>query len=270
MDRETKEKRSGTSNDLQTLIELRKLQPDEHKQKENLKATLQCFTPSALLETKKKGEVVEVSRTGIMQLDFDYKDINCFEVEELKQSVFSLPFIGFCGLSCTGKGFYALALIAEPDKLADYAEHCFAVLLHHGIKADTSKGKKIENLRYVSYDCDMLIRNNPEPLHIKAFKPKQVLIKRLRKPFVKTPHNQNGALVSKQLEAVTGAMNGNRMMTVQKVAFTLGGTNDMDILEELKSCISNTSTYADDLESFLRCANDCFKAGTEKPLSLNT
>ena len=268
MDHETKEKRSGISNDLQTLIELRKLPPDSDKQKRNLKAILQCFTPSALLVSKKNGEVAELNRTGIMQLDFDYKDINSFDVEELKQSVFSLPFIGFCGLSCGGKGFYALALIAEPNRLADYAEHCFDVLQDHGVKADTSKGKKVENLRYVSYDCNMLIRHNPEPLQIKAFKQKPVLIKRLRNPLVNTDHKQNGALIRKQLKVLTEAMNGNRMSTVQKVAYTLGGTNDLEVLKELKNCISNTSTYADDLESFIRCANDCFKYGSQKPLTL--
>jgi hypothetical protein len=35
-------------------------------------------------------------------------------------------------------GFYALALIAEPDKLSDYAEHCFEVLKDYGIQPDES------------------------------------------------------------------------------------------------------------------------------------
>lgn len=29
-----------------------------------------------------------------------------------------------------------------------YAEHCFDLLDHQGVKPDRSKGKKVENLRY--------------------------------------------------------------------------------------------------------------------------
>ena len=94
---------SGVDDDLESIIALRKMDrtAENYKsQKVLMKSTLQCFTPAALLETKKQGMVKEISRTGIMQLDFDYNDIKEYEVEELKRCVFNLPFIGFCGLSC--------------------------------------------------------------------------------------------------------------------------------------------------------------------------
>ena len=263
-DKQTQTWKNGMSNDLETMIQLRRL-PAESEKKGLLKQTLQCYTPAALLAGKRKGEVIEISRSGIMQLDFDFKDISFFDVEELKQAVFELPFIGFCGLSCTGKGFYALALIAEAERLFDYAEHCFEVLLKYGIKADTSKGKKPENLRYVSYDANMLFRINPEPLHIKHFKPKQQVRKRIYKKASNTLKTGNSALVNSQLRIITEAVNGSRMSSVQKVAFTLGGTNDFQVLEQMKDCINQTPAFADDVESFIKCADDCFKNGTTKP-----
>ena len=59
---------------------------------------------AALLESKARGQVQKIHRTGIMQLDFDHESISEYDVEELKQCVFSLPFVGFCGLSCSGDG----------------------------------------------------------------------------------------------------------------------------------------------------------------------
>src|SRR4051812_33280714 len=90
------------------IIELRKLNMncrDYKEKKDQIKSSLLGYTPAALLESREKDNVIEISRTGMMQLDFDHNDIKDYNIEELKQAVFKLPFIAFCGLSCTGKGF---------------------------------------------------------------------------------------------------------------------------------------------------------------------
>ncbi len=166
-----------------TIYALRQLEKDHDEevindvdykiQKSKFKEKLTCFAPAALLQSRAAGKIIEIERTGILQLDFDYADIRDFDIDEIKQAVFGLPFIGFCGLSCTGKGFYALALIAEPERLSEYAERIFNVLMSKGIKPDTSKGRNVNDLRYLSYDANMLIRENPEPLRISNFKAKE-------------------------------------------------------------------------------------------------
>ncbi len=254
--------------DLDTIIDLRKLDRigSEYKiQKMELKSKLQCYTPAALLETKKKGMVKEIHRTGIMQLDFDYQDISDYDVAELKECVFSLPFIAFCGLSCSGDGFYALALISEPLRLAEYAEHCFSVLDKYGIKADTSKGKKVENLRYLSYDPDMLIRDNPEPLKIKRFvsKPEP---KQSGKQTNQVGYVGNDNLIRSCLNRLRDAVTGQRWQTVQQVAYTLGGTGERSLIYSIKSEIESNQEFAGEEDKYCRCAEDCFKAGLDKPL----
>jgi hypothetical protein len=78
---------------------------------------MQCFTLAGLLKTKKQGQVEELNRTGLMQLDFDYESIKDYDIEKLELAVFDLPFTAFCGLSCSEKkGFYALVLVAEPGR----------------------------------------------------------------------------------------------------------------------------------------------------------
>lgn len=265
---------NGQSNDLDTIIELRQLDRSANNykiQKGELKNRLQCFTPAALLASKKKDHVIEIERTGVMQLDFDYQDVCEYDIEELKRCVFSLPFIGFCGLSCSGDGFYAMALIAEPDRLSEYAEHCFAILHQgYGITADTSKGKKIENLRYVSYDSNMLIRENPEPLRIKRFQPKPAPIKTVYGNQPMRTYSENDALIRASLNRIKTAQTGQRWQTIQQVAFTLGGLGDPSIIHSIKAEIESNSEFNGEEEKYCKCAEVCFKDGSMKPLQHRT
>jgi VirE N-terminal domain len=253
--------------DLPAIISIRKLDKaasDYKLQKLDLKSRLQCFTPSALLATKAAGKLREINRTGIMQLDFDYNDIADYDIEDLKRCVFDLPFIAFCGLSCSGEGFYALALIAEPNRLSDYAEHCFEVLLNYGIKADTSKGRKVENLRYLSYDANMLIRYNPVPLCIKHFKAKE-LIK--NKSACNSTHLQNGnsnTVLNALLNQLKTASIGNRWQTVQKVAYSIGGLGNDNFLDEINNVINTTAVFTGEEIKYLKCAEVCFNEGMKK------
>lgn len=253
---------SGESNDISTIVDLRKREMSK-EEKLMLKATMQCFTPAGLLKTKKQGQIEEISRSGLMQLDFDYDAIKEYDIEELKAAVFDLPFVAFCGLSCSGTGFYALVAIAEPDRLEAYAEHCFDVLEGYGIPADTSKGRNVQDLRFVSYDCNMLIRENPEPLKIKQFRTKQVSTA----PTSSVDINHADKLINKALLQIKDATEGNRWQTVQQVAFTLGGLQNDSLLSEIKNIIRHSSQFTGLEEKYCKCADDCFKAGKTRPLA---
>jgi hypothetical protein len=255
--------------DLSTIIELKSLdrsQPGYEQRKRELKNTLQCFTPAALLRSKAKGQVEVIEPTGLMQLDFDYDSIKDYCIDELKAAVFDLPFIAFCGGSCSGGGFYALAVIQEPEKLFDYAMHCFDVLDRYGVHPDRSKGRKPENLRYVSYDATMLIKDNPKPLHIKHFKPKAAPKPiNYTNPLPKAVTGNRQAL--RAIEAIRTAPIGNRFPTVQKWAYTLGGYNDRSLLEQITDVIKCSSQYTGMEDKYLKCAVDQFSAGQSKPFN---
>ncbi|HEY8658804.1 MAG TPA: BT4734/BF3469 family protein [Hanamia sp.] len=266
---------SEFGNDFHIIYELRQLQKNYEDQKINdvdykikksdLKSKLQCFSPSALLQSRAKGNIIEINRTGIMQLDFDYADIQDYDIEELKQAVFSLPFIAFCSLSCSGKGFYALALIAEPDRLSEYAEHCFKVFQQYGIKADTSKGRNVNDLRYLSYDANMLIREYPETLRIKHFKKQEATKPSFVPNYTKKSFGGNGALINAELQKVLYANVGSRWQTVQQVAYTLGGLNDNSLLSTINQAINSNGSFTGEENKYLKCAEDCFRAGSQKP-----
>lgn len=261
---------SDFAQNMNTIMQLRKMNKDDHNYNANkvaLKSELQCFTPAALLACKAKDNVQVIERTGMMQLDFDYKDIKEYDIEELKQSVFSLPFVGFCGRSCSGDGFYALVLIAEPEKLSDYAEHCFEILKYHGINPDESKGKKVENLRYVSYDSNMLIRENPEPLKVIHFRRKEV---KKTPVYTTTPReykSNNTGLINKKISEVLNVAVGDRWATVQSAAYTLGGLSDPQAIYLIEDAIRSNSSFSGQEEKYLKCANTCFKEGLLNPLN---
>ena len=254
--------------DIDIILKMRKLDRESKTysiDKVNLKKIIQGYTPAALLKSRKKNNEVVIERTGLMQLDFDYEDIRDYDIEDLKQAVFSLPFVAFCSLSCSGKGFYALALIAEPERLCEYAEHCFEVFRSkYGIKIDTSKGGNVNDLRYLSYDANMLIRKDPEILKIKYFKAPEVF-----KPTYshKKAFPCKNPLINQATEALQNVQVGNRWKTVQKVAFTIGGLNDYSFLENIKQAINSNPAFTGEESKYIKCAEDCFKAGSEKPLS---
>lgn len=255
--------------EIEALRDLDIVNDPEYKQKSKVfKSKLQGFTPAALLESREKGNVKVIERTALMQFDFDYKDIKDYDIEELKQAVFyPLPFIAYCGLSCSGTGFYALALISEPEKLEAYAEHCFEILKEYGIKPDESKGKKVENLRYISYDKNHLFRENPDPLHVIKFRTK-------KKPtysaasFISFENNNEFIehRIKKSLESITQAQPGQRMNTIQRCAYTLGGFGKPELLEAIQAIIINNSIFYDQEPDFIKCAINCFNAGSLKPI----
>lgn len=261
---------SQFAKDLPALVELRKLDrnaTDYKIQAKPFKTGLQCFTPAALLASKAQGNVIEINRPGVMQLDFDYDSIKDYDLEEIKHCVFSLPFIGFCGTSCSGYGFYALALIAEPNRLDEYAEHCFEVFKADGIKADESKGKKSENLRFISYDANMLVRENPEPLHVNQFKTKQA--PKVNQPYTFTPsHNGNSnATLNAGLKELQDVQSGSRWETVQRVAYSIGGLNNYSYLQDIINTINRNPAFIGEEIKYCKCAKDCFNAGINKPFN---
>lgn len=256
---------------IEEICKLRKLNeqdPNYKKEKGNSKSKLQAYTPAALLKTKKKGELEIIERSGIMQLDFDYKDIKQYDIEELKQTVFNLPFVAFCGLSCSGLGFYALVLISEPERLEDYARHCFKILNKYGITTDESKGPKPENLRYLSYDKNMLHRENPEPLKIHFKERPQVKNKAANTKTIATYQNpKNGHKTPDNLiNKIENLKPGERTKGIQKYAYTLGGYGDEEILKIIQNIIRTRQVFQEKVDFFLKCAEDCFRAGSLKPI----
>jgi len=249
------------------LQELRALDfddPNYSKRSSLLKSKLECYAPAALLKSRKSGDTIVIEKTGIMQMDFDYKDVKDYDLAELKQAIFKLPFVGYCGLSCRGRGIYALVLIAEPERLSEYAKHCFEVFKSHGINPDESKGQNFTDLRYISFDENRLIRKNPKPLQITNFRAKERSKKDYACKSTSLRIDSPASLINKHLRALRKVQPGKRWPTVQIAAFALGGLSNPELLEKIKEAISNNDSFSGQEDKYIRCAEDCYNAGSEK------
>ncbi|GAB3421946.1 PriCT-2 domain-containing protein [Niabella aquatica] len=160
------------------IISLRNTSPFDanyNSLKKQIKNSLPLFTPSGWLLSRAKNRVRLIAHTGMVQIDFDWPTCEEYYIDDLMQEVFKHPFVGLACRSVSGRGFYLLIAIAEPSKQRQYVEHLFNVFADYGLRADTSKGANVHDLRYVSHDRAMLIRENPEPLFVKQFyKPKAI------------------------------------------------------------------------------------------------
>lgn len=255
-------------NDIVSLRNLDRNAPDYEKHKRELKNRLQCFALNELTDRKDV-----VSYSGLMQFDFDKKDCAGYDIGELKQAVFSLPFIAFVSLSCSGDGFYALAAIAEPEKQKEYALHIFGVLKQYGLSCDKSKGRNANDLRYVSYDANWLERDEVEPLRITHFKADKAVPVRKQHNYTTKSYNGNHApLIASQVQRIAQAQIGQRWHTVQAAAYTLGGRvwAGIDAHEGLNAvlqAIENNTAFSGEHEKYKECARVCFEAGRAQPMA---
>lgn len=256
--------RSRFADNMSDIVALRKLDPDSENyktEKRNIKERLQCFSPSALLTDRKD----VISYSGLLQIDFDPADVQGYDIDELKAAVFNLPFICFVSLSCSGNGFYALALIAEPEKQKEYALHIFDVLQEYGISCDRSKGRNYNDLRYVSYDANMQFKEEVEPLRIKHFKADKATTIRKQCNYTNKPFNTNHApLIASQANRILSAQVGQRWLTVQQAAYTLGGKGEG--LEQIEQAIYANQAFNGQEKKYIKCARKCFEDGRLKPL----
>lgn len=149
------------------VMPLRKLNYQGANYGQQLQALKYSLPLFALNELEKDRKTVVFALTGLIQLDFD--KVPQHNIEVLKQAVFALPFICYCSLSCSGRGFYAIAMIAEPERQREYAVQFQNVFAAYGIPIDKTKGVNPNELRFVSYDKKPLIKDQVEPLRIKRF-----------------------------------------------------------------------------------------------------
>jgi len=253
---------TGNSNDLHSIVKLRAMNPEDsiyQQTKVVLKQTMQCYTPSALYRSKKKDKEVLIHINPILQLDFD--NVAEYDIDEVRKAIFELPYTCFVGKSVSGNGLFALILIDEPERLRAYAEHCFIIFDKYGLPVDTTKGRNYTDLRFVSYDSNMLYRDDPKPLHIKRFNTPKIQPSRTT---VKTFTSSNG-LLKWAIEQIRNAQVGQRFETVRKTSYTMGGHGHG--LEEIKEAINNCSQYAGVEPKYLNHACECYEAGSLKPIT---
>ena len=109
------------------------------------KRSMPCYTPSGVFSVRNSEGLVKHS--GVLCIEWDA----VADCSELKDLLGSLPFIYYGGLSCSGKGIFALIKIADPTKHRLYFKALSEYFGGIGYRVDES-GKDVCRLRVASFD----------------------------------------------------------------------------------------------------------------------
>ena len=137
------------------------------KEQRELKKKLPLFTMGVFAKERQAKKIKEVA--PLIALDFDGKD-NDTDTEKpnlafraFKQVVREDPYILYCGLSCSGRGWRVLVPIRSPEKRK---EHYMAAVRYfrkrYGMVADEAC-KDVAHAFFVSYDGSPYINEDVKP-----------------------------------------------------------------------------------------------------------
>ena len=109
------------------------------------KRSMPCYTPSGVFSVRNSEGLVKHS--GMLCIEWDKVE----DCQELKDLLGLLPFVYYGGLSCSGKGIFALIKIADPTKHREYFKALANYFGGIGYEVDRS-GSDVCRLRVASFD----------------------------------------------------------------------------------------------------------------------
>lgn len=116
----------------------------------SLKKELPAFMPSGVF-TKKTADGLQ-KHSGFICIDIDAKDnADIDNFGKLKEFIYQIPQIAYCGLSVSSTGFFCLIPIADPAKHIEYFRAIEKDFKRCGIRIDR-KCSNVNRLRFASYD----------------------------------------------------------------------------------------------------------------------
>ena len=119
------------------------------------KRSMPCYTPSGVFEVRKSEGLIKHS--GVLCIEWDA----VADCSELKDLLGGLPFIYYAGLSCSGRGIFALIKIADPIKHREYFKALSEYFGGIGYEVDRS-GSDVCRLRVASYDAEPIFNPDSE------------------------------------------------------------------------------------------------------------
>ena len=119
------------------------------------KRSMPCYTPSGVFSVRNSEGLI--CHSGVLCVEWDKVE----DVDALKDLLGGLPFVYYAGLSCSGRGVFALIKIAEPTKHREYFRALSEYFDGIGYEVDRS-GSDVCRLRVASYDAEPIFNANSE------------------------------------------------------------------------------------------------------------
>lgn len=170
-------------------------------ERDPLKKNLPGITPSAICYPTRSGENVK-SHTGLMSFDVD--NIPPELMSRLRNEIVSIPYVAYCGLSVSGRGFWGLVPISNPAKHLQQFDALEFLFKEYGIEQpmfDRSV-QDISRFRFYSYDTNAYFNHNAQTftyLYEAPVKAKKAFNQQAENSIENNPFNdfnQNGDIES--------------------------------------------------------------------------
>ena len=143
------------SDKVRSKVEALRSLPYGSEEFNRAKRLMPCYTPSGVFKVRNSEGLVKHS--GILCIEWDKVE----DVDALKAYLGGLPFIYYAGLSCSGRGVFALVKIADPTKHREYFRALADLFIKVGYKVDES-GKDVCRLRVASWDASPIFNPDSE------------------------------------------------------------------------------------------------------------
>lgn len=139
--------------------------------REELKGQLPCITPSGVFTGRTADKLIEHS--CLLQLDIDAKpNSHITNLSQLKEQIQNIVNVAYCGQSASGKGYWVLVPIKEPERQKDHFDSLSKAFKQFGVVLD-SKPKNVNSLRGYSHDDDPYLNHYAIPLRLAPKSPEK-------------------------------------------------------------------------------------------------
>ncbi len=241
---------------------------EDKTQRNSIKATLPAIIPSGVFTYRREADLVPGGHTRLLQFDIDLADNrNIRNYADLKAQISNLPFVAYCGLSASGKGYWGLVPIAYPERHSQHFDALKRVFARYKIVID-NKPRNVASLRGYSYDPAPY---QPESVELFELADKPVKIQ--LRPFVSSRFNNSneGELLNRLLRFVQEAGEGQRHDRLLKASIIAGGYVGAGRMDE-QAAIYALDTVAHKWPTFhksQKTIRDGIRYGISKPLNIN-
>lgn len=144
-------------------VEALRAEKDPQK-RQALKDNLPCITPGGTFGHVSRAGLINPS--GFLCADLDYKPEKGINTAlsgfDLKAEISRLPYVAYCGHSCSGAGYFLIIPIKDPSKYKEYYRALAADFEKGGLTLDAACSN-IAFKRFVSYDDNPYINTATQP-----------------------------------------------------------------------------------------------------------
>lgn len=231
-----------------------------------LKSRLYSFTPCVLVSQRRDYSHIE-HFTGLMQIDFDHLEVKI--AVEFKQYLFeTYKYIYASWLSPSGHGVKAIVNIPVSKTVEEFKSYFAAIEQHLGIYHGFDPAPKNCVLpMFISYDPDIIIRNNPSVF-------KHRYHKMVSTPVRQYIVNDQTHTVERIIALKIGRIVDNGHPQLRAASYLMGGYVGAGYIdmEDAKAILENmieTNGYLKlKADIYKKTANQMIEKGTNEPIYL--